>query len=86
MSGHSGIGHYVLEIVGDFEEMFENICSWKKVSIYVLVGASKNEGLMDIGRFMKKFSGQKHTWVSQFRQIKVPFQSPFLMFENWFKI
>ncbi len=54
MSGHSGIGHYVLEIVGDFEEMFEKICSWKKVPIYVLVGALKNERLMHIRRFMKK--------------------------------
>jgi hypothetical protein len=59
VSGHGGNGHYVLKIVGDFKGMSQTVCSWKRVPIYVLMGTSKNEGLMDIGRFMKKSLGAK---------------------------
>jgi hypothetical protein len=39
VSGHAGNGHYILEIVGDFEGMSWTIYFWKRIPIYVLVGA-----------------------------------------------
>jgi len=34
MSGHGGSAHYVLENVGDFEGMFQIVCSWKRVPMF----------------------------------------------------